>query len=1115
MGDLQTQTESKPWEPAPLADVNPMTAPSLTWQQQEQADYQRQQEEDAKPRASSFFDKVMQSSETTMAHNIIMNSIDPDDFEDITPDWNMSDDEIKQWKEGVEERYWDVLEEAVSPSHAQALKVRVLKNQEIDKKVFSDGVGEGIAATLTSAILDPSAIALSVVTEGVMAPVIFSAKAGRVANAFKSGFLAAGTGMAFDGTVAAFDPTVTAEDLTYNAAAYLVLGAALGARKTYDPLELEATQRLTRVADDIKKAHELRDILSSGGQLTEAGKENYRKFLNDDGTPISSEQAAQRIVDELEEVEKTYGAALRIDRASVTGASENSVTRKLAAVLFDDPTQAKDGVKGEIVTIWKRMYNERFQVDYYRNFVPNFKAYLGEQGRSTIGHSYKHADRAKFNEEVTKVLRGGTSESPSVNAMAAEIKRMYKTIGEDLKDPSRGQKKVSGASLLDNPLEDYKMPRIWSPEKVQQAIRTAGGGEAGRLSVAQRIAHAITGVEPERALSIGKHMVKVISKVKHHGQIDVDRVLSARDLGDLRSILKDTYLDEGEIESIASDLFSASKRPRNPDTGKASRLRGRITMNEGVAGISELLENDSERVFMNYINSMSGHIALARKGIRKEGDFTALLNKIDEETQKLLEDPSLSPKKSEKLLKQASRERQILQSAYDHIVGRPLEDDPSGTLSTATRAINKFNYARLMGQMGFTQIPEIGVAATQLGFTRILKYVPSLPWALSRAKKDLAFNEQLTQELGDAIGGWGSSRLLHQVTNKVDEMGSKSSIGDRVVDKAEVALDHAGRLVSDMSGFNIIDSMIKNLALKGQADYFVSLAKKSDRAISKAFQNTLLNSGKSRMGDIGLTEEKFRAMIPYLKKATVSKGRLKAMNFNEWADLDVLNDFQLAMRYWAERNVIQVDYGTKAAMGTGKAWGVEGPIGRMLWQFKSFLIASHSKLLMSGFKYHDVNTLSLFLTTSFLTYLTLNLQNNIKASLMQGEDKDRFLEKVNDPKNMALAVFQRSTWVGLIPSAVDTGAQLTGNDAIFSYRSSGLGADPITATPAYDLIKNGIVPSVGSLTQAALNPDDVYTSSEFNALTKTMLMQNTLVVMAMLNYIKHEMNLPRFENTEY
>ncbi|MCG6110893.1 MAG: hypothetical protein MEQ74_01725 [Paracoccus sp.] len=92
---------------------------------------------------------------------------------------------------------------------------------------------------------------------------------------------------------------------------------------------------------------------------------------------------------------------------------------------------------------------------------------------------------------------------------------------------------------------------------------------------------------------------------------------------------------------------------------------------------------------------------------------------------------------------------------------------------------------------------------------------------------------------------------------------------------------------------------------------------------------------------------------------------------------------------------------------------------KSVFQFRSFMLASYSKQLLSGIHHRDSETLSAFSTSMFFTTLFYAGQTVVNA---QGRaDKEEFLEKRVSPESLAKASFQRAGSIhsfrwGSIPS---------------------------------------------------------------------------------------------------
>ena len=152
---------------------------------------------------------------------------------------------------------------------------KYLDVQEKEKILMSHGVATGIVARLLAAVLDPTAIAAAIATDGLMAPAIIMNKASRLQRIIRGGFAAATTNAAIEGILVTQNPVLDLDDILIATAAGFVLGGTIrGIRKTKID-ENEAA--FNKAVDDFKNAKEKELIDDSGLSLTQKGNKKYKK----------------------------------------------------------------------------------------------------------------------------------------------------------------------------------------------------------------------------------------------------------------------------------------------------------------------------------------------------------------------------------------------------------------------------------------------------------------------------------------------------------------------------------------------------------------------------------------------------------------------------------------------------------------------------------------------------------------------------------------------------------------------------------------------------------------------------------------------------------------------
>lgn len=205
------------------------------------------------------------------------------DREDLNPnhEWTISDfvpnkEQTSELLKGVNpEFHAEIIESGKTLPEMKILANKYLDVQEKEKILMSHGVATGIVARLLAAVLDPTAIAAAIATDGLMAPAIIMNKASRLQRIIRGGFAAATTNAAIEGILVTQNPVLDLDDILIATAAGFVLGGTIrGIRKTKID-ENEAA--FNKAVDDFKNAKEKELIDDSGLSLTQKGNKKYKK----------------------------------------------------------------------------------------------------------------------------------------------------------------------------------------------------------------------------------------------------------------------------------------------------------------------------------------------------------------------------------------------------------------------------------------------------------------------------------------------------------------------------------------------------------------------------------------------------------------------------------------------------------------------------------------------------------------------------------------------------------------------------------------------------------------------------------------------------------------------
>ena len=791
---------------------------------------------------------------------------------------------------------------------------------------------------------------------------------------------------------------------------------------------------------------------------------------------VYSKYMAKELLDAEETSEafmnSKFWSFFRLDRAGVTDMSANKLVRGVSEILYESIGKVgKNWVRAKTMSQVKNFELNRQRMLYYRGWVRHYDEWLKENNFSRL-RLEGISKRSEFNELLARAIRGEVVQSPVVNQMA-------KIHAERMKD-MLDMAKAAGVRGADKVIENSNyLTRIYSKVKMSEMV--AKHTEEG---VAQFLAKAMRGgIDNKANLRLAKYLIRVVRKGKEENQINLGSLFTAK-AEDLQRILKEsTDLDNGAIEEIILAMF-----PSKPNTSTIFRSR-RVKLDESYSddtmSISQFLENDAEVLFLNYTNNITGQIALAQRGFKSSSDWRAMRRQIDKEYDRLNIDP---------LDKTRVNELKALDSGYDHLIGKPLEDI-STNFSTFGRIMRKYNFARIMNQVGFAQLAEIGVLTANIGLKQTIKHLPEMRRLLKRMKNG-EIDDEFMKEAEELFGGFGSERLINQVANQTDEFGSR--VGQKGISKVERGLDHVGRFTADISGMNLINTLMKRIALKGMAQKYVDEAFGGVAAMSK-----------KRYQDLGISETMQKRILESIKKHAITdegaltKRKIRRLNADNWDDAEAADTFAYAMNRWGKRTIQENDIGETMFL---KGF-TDTTLGKIMFQFRGFMMTAYGKHLLHGIKMNDMKAYMGFMSSMMFASLAYTAQMNAQALLMNKRDRKKFMNerfgKTDEEMimNIAKAGFQRSAFASLLPAFMDSGLMLAGADPFFHYRSSGLDSNLITGNPTVSLIFNNLFKGVSGTNRSIWDKDYEFSQSQYNDLTQLLLFQNALGIQNVIKKI--------------
>ena len=228
------------------------------------------------------------------------------------------------------------------------------------------------------------------------------------------------------------------------------------------------------------------------------------------------------------------------------------------------------------------------------------------------------------------------------------------------------------------------------------------------------------------------------------GFFDIEQLVKIRDPKKLKEYIDDVFSNLDD--NIRNELFTGlSKDQINIIT--SGRFEARIRLDENyehvlttgkakgqTVRLDEIYENDIDMLWHSYTNEMSGWYGLASKlGVKSRSEWLKYSNQVkDDITDSYKNNPS---GKIRQLVNRGqpvdemaiTEEHKTIDSFFNNLMGRSTEGgDPSQGYQAWLRDLRRFNFIRVLNQVGIAQLPEFGVVTSQIGLRTLANQIPAV-----------------------------------------------------------------------------------------------------------------------------------------------------------------------------------------------------------------------------------------------------------------------------------------------------------------------------------------------------------------------------------------------------
>lgn len=365
--------------------------------------------------------------------------------------------------------------------------------------------------------------------------------------------------------------------------------------------------------------------------------------------------------------------------------SDNATVRNLLGRMVGNVLGEKgDGVAHIGASEHASRINESMTAKFYSAVEGPYKKWAEENGHGMIARKTRTV-REQYMADLGRAIRTpGAPSDPAMAGVVAKVRGIFKDYLTQAKDAG-----VKGFENVE-PNETY-LPRVFGFNS-QRHIEDRIGSDNLRLLVQKAIQVTNEDVDDALAGKIAAAYVKRMKDLRVGSDAGLMQGVKWDDVGFLRRFLGEAGVGSDEVDDVVNKFAALNAARERQTEGSFRNAKNRVQFDEtfslkfpdqqaareGRSGemievkMSDLLENNVEALFGRYTRTVSGHIGLAKVGIKSRKDFEDSITAVEH---------SLGSKDEDEL----KRVKKTADVAYKLITGQPIQD--STTMTRLGRAM--------------------------------------------------------------------------------------------------------------------------------------------------------------------------------------------------------------------------------------------------------------------------------------------------------------------------------------------------------------------------------------------------------------------------------------------
>lgn len=370
--------------------------------------------------------------------------------------------------------------------------------------------------------------------------------------------------------------------------------------------------------------------------------------------------------------------------------------------------------------------------------------------------------------------------------------------------------------------------------------------------------------------------------------------------------------------------------------------------------IFDYLVTDIERVTRNYVRQVSADIELKRTF--GDVDLKERFKRLNEEYDQVARKMEADGASREEIARMSGRYRQHIRNLtasiarLRHTWGIP--DNPDGFAARAGKIMLDLSTLRLMGAVAISSIPDMGRLVMKHGLSRTFGI------AFKGLVSDFKAFKMSAREI--KLAGGALDSIIHSRAMAWADLLDEY-VGPSIPERA---LNTLSSKMGQIAGFDYWTEAMKQLsAVLDNAKLMDSI----DLVINGSGPLKDVNEAVEYLASNGIDEEMASRIWDEVKNGGGQRvNGLWLPNTEDWVDQNLVRAYRAALRQENNNTIITP--------------GLEVPLianasiaNRLLFQFKSFALASHTKTVMAGLQQKDmaiVNGMGISLALGALSYYT-------------------------------------------------------------------------------------------------------------------------------------------------